>query len=359
MNRKTILLLIISIIIAAAAIFSLNNSKSGTITNDFLLYDTASVVQIFMANKQGDKVNLTKNNNIWYLDNGEIAIGQNVEILLNTLTLIEVKAPISKSGRSNYVSMLATKSTKVEIYEESPLFRILGLDIFTKKRKTKVFYVGTPTQNFKGTVMKMEDSEELYVTYIPGFNGYLTERFSANYSDWLNHSIFKLPIKSINKVSVKFGKNPEQSYTINSIGNRNYDLIHSADNNKIHNYDTTRVLEMLASFRNINFESLLDDMSQKRQDSLLALKPYITLSVTDVAQQTKNIKLYRRKNFTDKPDFKGDIYDYDVDRMYAFIDGFEHPLTVQYFVFDNITRPFDFLMGKNVYGTSSLNLLKD
>lgn len=358
MNRKTILLIILSIIIAAVAIFSLNNTKSGTITNDFLLYDTANVVQIFMADKLGNKVNLTKNNNIWYLDNGEAAIGQNVEILLNTLTLIEVKAPISKSGRSSYVSMLAAKSTKVEIYENSPLFNIFGINFITKKRKTKVFYVGTPTPDFKGTVMKMEDSDELYITYIPGFNGYLTERFSANYSDWLNHSIFKLPIKSINKVSVEFGETPEQSYTINSIGNRNYDLIHSTNNNKLHNYDTTRVLEMLASFRNINFESLLDDMSKKRQDSLLALNPYITLSVTNVAQQTKNIKLYRRNNFTDKPNFNGEVFEYDVDRMYAFIDGFEFPVTVQYFVFDNITRPLDFLMGKNIYGTSSLDLLQ-
>ncbi len=357
MNKKTILLLLISIIIAAVAIFSLNNTKSGTITNDFLLYDTANVVQIFMADKQGSKVNLTKKDNLWYLDNGEMAIGQNVEILLNTLTLIEVKAPISKSGRSSYVSMLAANSTKVEIYENAPLLNIGGIKIFTKKRKTKVFYVGTPTKNYKGTVMKMEDSDELYITYIPGFNGYLTERFSANYSDWLNHSIFKLPIKSINKVKVEFGETPEQSYTINNIGNRNYDLIHASDNNKIHNYDTTRVLEMLASFRNINFESLLDNMSQSRQDSILAIKPYITLSVTDQAQQTKTIKLYRRNNFTNKPDFKGDVYDYDMDRMYAFIDGSEFPLTVQYFVFDNITRPFDFLMGKN-YGTNTLDQLQ-
>ena len=358
MNRKTLLTIIISISIVIFAVYSLMNKKSGTISNDFLLYDTSQVVEIFMVDKQNNSIKLSKKNNIWLLNDNEPAIGPNVDILLRTLTLIEIKAPVSKSARNSYISSMATNSTKVEIYENAPLFTIFGAELFNKKRKTKVFYVGRPTPNYKGTVMKMADSDDLYITYIPGFNGYLTERFSANYADWINHNVFKLPIKSINTVKVEFGQEPSQSYVIKSIGNRSFNLISLYNNQKVPSYDTTRVLELLASFRNVNFETLLDDMKKTTIDSLNSLTPYITLSVTNIAQQTITTKLYRRNNFSNKPDFKGTIYEYDVDRMYAFIDGFKHPVTVQYFVFDNITRPFDFLIGKNVYGEQSLELLQ-
>ena len=358
MNKKTIFILLFSIIAVAIAIFTLKNEKSGTIENDFIIYDTSRVEQIFMANKRDHQVILTRKNNIWYVNGDDYAIGQNVDILLSTLMYIEVKTPVSRSARATYISKMATNSTKVEIYENAPLFTIFGLDILKSLRKTKVFYVGPPTRDYKGTVMKMEDSDELYVTYLPGFNGYLSERFSANYADWLNHNVFKLPIRSINKVKVEFGETPNQSYEINNIGNKSFDIISLSNGKKIQQYDTIRVLEELAYFRNVNFETLLDNMTDMRIDSLKSSTPYITLSVTNVAQQTVKVRMYRRKNFTNKPDFDGNMFPYDVDRMYAIVDDFDYVVTVQYFVFDNITRPLDYLLGKDVYGSKSLELLQ-
>ncbi len=358
MNKKTIFILLFSIIAVAVAIFSLKNKKSGTIENDFIVYDTSRVEQIFMVNKRNHQVTLTRKNNVWYVNGEDYAIGQNVDILLSTLMYIEVKTPVSRSARASYISKMATNSTKVEIYENAPLFTIFGIDILKSLRKTKVFYVGPPTRDYKGTVMKMEDSDDLYVTYLPGFNGYLSERFSANYADWLNHNVFKLPIRSINKVKVEFGETPNQSYEISSIGNKNFDIISLANGEKVQQYDTIRVLEELAYFRNVNFETLLDNMTDMRIDSLKASTPYITLSVTNVAQQTVKVRMYRRKNFTNKPDFDGKMFPYDVDRMYAIVDDFDYVVTVQYFVFDNITRPLDYLLGKDIYGTKSLELLQ-
>ncbi|MCK5846292.1 MAG: hypothetical protein KAG84_02555 [Bacteroidales bacterium] len=358
MIKKTIFILAFSAIAIVIAIISINNDKSSTISNDFILYDTASVEQIFMVNKQEQHVSLEKRNNIWYVNGDNIAIGENVDILLRTLMYIEVKTPVSKSARNSYISKMATNSTKVEIYGNEPLFKIFGIDFFKSKRKILVFYVGPPTRNHKGTIMKMEDSDELYVTYLPGFNGYLSERFSANFADWLNHNIFKLPIKSIVSVKVEFGENPNQSYIINSIGNRNYNLTALSSNKKVHNYDTVRVLQELAFFRNVNFETLLDNIPQQRYDSLQSNAPYITLSVTNIAQQVTKVRMYRRNNFTNKPDFNGEVISYDVDRMYALVDGFDYVVTVQYFVFDNITRPLDYLLGKDIYGESSLEVLR-
>ena len=346
MKKKTIIYTLVSLIIVALAIFTLLDESDGTIYNDFLISDTASVEQIFMVNKENQQVTLNKRNDIWYVNDKEAAIGENVRILLKTMMYIDIRKPVSKASYNTVVKQLATNSVKVEIYQRSPLFTFLGIKAFVKLRKTKEFYVGSPTRDLKGTIMKMADSDDIYITYLAGLNGYLTERFSANYSDWLNHSIWKLPIKSIVKVKVEFGKTPMESYEIQNIGNRKFDIISLYSNSRVMSYDTIRVLEQMSAFRSINFETLLDDMPAKRLDSLRNSIPLRTVTVTTIDQNIISIKMYQRPNYTNKPDLDGTLFDYDMDRMYAIIDGFEYPVTVQYFVVDNISRPLSFLSGE-------------
>lgn len=345
MTKKTIFILITSILFITLAVFTLNKKDGGSIYNDFLISDTSTVEKIFMVNKNNEQVTLIKENQIWKVNGKDEAIGENVKILLSTLMHIDIRNPISKAAYNTMVKQLATNSVKVEIYQNDPLFRILGLKFFVKTRKTKEFYVGSPTRDYKGTVMKMSDSDDIYVTYLPGFNGYLSERFSSNYSDWVNHQIFKIPIRSIVKVRVEFGEEPNQSYEISNDGNKSFSIYSLYNESKISNYDTIRLLNTLSAFRNINFETLLDNIPQERKDSLSKLNPYRTVSVTTVDQKTTTLKMYLRPNYSNNLDLGGNLFEFDMDRMYAFIDDFEHPVTVQFFVVDNISRPLSYLLG--------------
>lgn len=345
MKKNNIIILLISALLIALAYFTISKARNSTLENEFLLNDTSNVEKIFLVNKKNQQVTLTRENGIWKLPNKEDAIQENVEILLTTMMMIDIRQPVSQSSFNTVVKQLATNSTKVEIYQKKFLVNFLGIKAFSRTVKTISFYVGSPTRDYKGTIMKSENSDDIYITYLPGFNGYLTERFSANYADWINHNIYKIPLRSINKVRVEFGESPEQSYEIQSIGNRKFDIIRLQDNSKQANYDTLRVLEELASFKSINFEALLDDMPASRIDSLQKLIPFKTISVTTLDQQTKTIRMYRRPNFDDKTDLSGKYFPYDMDRMYAFVDGIKNPVTVQYFVMDNISRPLNFILG--------------
>ncbi len=354
MKRSNIIIILIAAILLVIAFLTIKGERNGTLKNDFLLSDTSNVEKIFLVNKQNEQVSLTRKDGNWILPNGENAIQENVKIILKTLMLIDIRQPVSKSSFNTIVKQMATNSTKVEIYQKVYTINFLGLKLFPHLKKTKAFYVGGPTRDYKGTIMKMEDSDDIYITYLPGFNGYLSERFSASYSDWVNHNVFKIPLKSIVEVRIDFGHSPEESYKIVSLGNRKFDLIKLHDNSKVTNYDTLRLLEELASFRKINFETLLDDMPKSRIDSLHNLIPRRTVSVTTLDQRTKSIKMYHRPNFNNKPDFNGNVFDYDMDRMYAFVDGIENPVTVQYFVIDNISRPLSFILGQNKTNSADL-----
>jgi hypothetical protein len=354
MKKSTLIIIGISLVLVILAAASLLTKKSSTLENDFLIYDTASVEKIFIAAKNNTQVSLTKKDNQWYVNDDKLAIYQNVTTILKTMIQLEIQRPVSKSGRNTVIKQMATNSVKVEIYQNKFMIDFWGLKLMPKLKKTKVFYVGSPTRNYKGTMMKMEDSDDIYITYLPGFNGYLTERFSANYADWLNHNLFKIPIKAINSVKVVFSEEPSQSYEIQSVGARNFDLIAIQGNQKMMNYDTTRLLESLASFRNINYENLLDDLPQTRCDSLKNSVPARIVTINTIDQQSINLRMYRRPNYDQKPDFNGDIFPYDMDRMYAFMDGIEYPITVQYFVVDNISRPLDYLLGTKADKKESL-----
>jgi hypothetical protein len=354
MKKKNYWIILFSLVLLALSILAIKQQKNRTIENDFVLNDTSRVEKIFMVNKKNEQVELTKMNNIWYVNGEETAIGENVNILLSTLMKIQIRQPISKAAHNTIVKQLATNSVKVEIYEHKYLIDFWGLQWFAKLKKTKVFYVGSPTRDFRGTIMKMENSDDIYITYLPGFNGYLTERFSAYYADWINHNIFKIPIQNILKVRVEFGEDARQSYEIVNNGNKNFDLFALFNNQKQDRYDTIRVLEELAAFRSINYESLLDKLDSTKIDSLNRLIPLRTISLTTIDQKVKKVKLYRRPNFDQKPDFDGTIFSYDLDRMYALVDGMKHPVSTQYFVIDNITRPLSFLLGTKMADTQNM-----
>jgi hypothetical protein len=342
MNWKTILITLLSLGLLAFAIFMVKNQKSSTELNEFVVADTSIVEQIYIANKNNDNVKLTKKEGIWYVNEKEAAIGESVRVILKTMLLIEIKRPVAKSAYENSIKNLATSGIKVEIYQRLPLISLGSLKLFYRLTKSKVFYVGNPTQDLMGTLLKSEKSDEVYVTYLPGFNGYLTERFSPYAADWISHNIFNYSIKNIQTVTVEFGQDSSQAYKLLNDGSQNFKLYSLSNDLEIKDYDTIRVLESMASFRNVNYELLLDNVPQERQDSILSLIPYRKVTVTTKDLQTKTLRMYLRPNYGQVPDLNGKLFPYDVDRMYAYVDGIAMPLLVQYFVVDNITRPLAF-----------------
>jgi len=279
------------------------------------------------------------------LSNGQAPIAENVDYLLKTLMKIQIKYPIAKVEKNTAIKRLATNSVKVEIYATKPLISIFGLNLFSKERIEKVYYVGGPTMDNMGTIMKAAKSDEIYVTYIPGFNGYLTERFSPKIADWQNHDIFGQMISDIKSVSVDFPMKPSESYKISNNNNRTFNLLRTQQGEQIvAAYDTLRVLETMAAFNSIKYEILLDNMPQSRIDSLKKSIPnkIVTLQLTD-GKEIK-LRMYLKQNTEKIEDINGKPFPFDVDRMYGLINEDKFFVSVQFFVVDKITRPLSYLI---------------
>ena len=346
MKRKNLILIAIVLIVGGFSMWLIKSNSSSTIDNDFVISDTSIVTKIFFADKNNNTLTLSRTSQTgWRLDNGKKPIKENMELLLRTFMSIQIKYPISKAAFNTTVKRLATNSVKVEIYCNKPLINLFGLKLFVKERLDKVYYVGGPTSDNKGTIMKSGNSDIIYATYIPGFNGYLTERYSPKIADWQNHTVFSLVISDIKRVSVDYPQNPSESYEIINNGNRTFTIKSPQENNKeVDNYDTLRVLQMLSAFNSINYESLLDNLKSSFVDSLNKSIPYIMVTVSTQSGGAIKLRLYHRPNFDGISDMDGKPFPFDMDRMYGIINDDTIPVTFQFFVADNITRPLSYLI---------------
>lgn len=346
MKRKNLILIAIVLIVGGFSMWLINSNSNSTLSNDFTVSDTALVTKIFMADKNNNVLTLSRTDNTgWRLNNGKKPIIENVNLLLETFMKIQIKYPVSKASYNTSVKRLATNSVKVEIYLKKPLVNIFGIKLFVKERLDKVYYVGGPTTDNKGTLMKSGDDDKIYVTNIPGFNGYLTERYSPKIADWQDHTIFSLIISDIKSVTVDYPKNPSESYTIINNENRTFTIKLPQENNKeVENYDTLRVLQMLSAFGSINYEILLDNMKPATVDSLMRSIPNKITTVITTSGEKKRLRMYHRPNFDNMLDVDGKPFPYDMDRMYGIINDDPIPVTLQFFVIDNITRPLSYII---------------
>ncbi len=343
--KKNKVLIIVAAILALGAVIIAGTRTQSTLNpdyRDFAVRDTASVTRLFMATKDGSEVLLRrKDNNQWWVEtNDEKASSDAVQVMLETLRRIDIQRPVAKVEHDNVVRRLAAMGVKVEVFQNKPLFRILGIDFFTRERNTKTFYVGDATRDNRGTYMVMEDASVPFVVYIPGFRGFLSPRFKANPDVWRDHTIVAINPSQIKSAEVHHSQFPQQSFRLEKEDEQQFTITRLKDNSLVNPVDTLKVYDFLSSFRSVKYEGLLNDLPAK--DSIINSQPYHVIRVTDNHGQTTEIKTYRRKADDGEEDIYGFKLQYDPDRLFAsFNDGQDFAL-IQYYVFDHIIRPADF-----------------
>jgi hypothetical protein len=342
MNKNKILVIITITLAVFAAI--LIYSRSATTLNpeisDFAVTDTSTVTKIFMVDKSDQKVLLQRTSpGAWTLNSKYDAHQENVSILLQTLSSLKVREPVARAAHNNILKMLSAKSIKVEIYQNVHRIQIGSLRLFPHEKLTKTYYIGDATMDNVGTYALMENAESPVVLYMPGLRGYISSRFSTSESDWRVHTVFNKKLPDINTIQVEFIDRPNESYKVVNVNNEALKLIRLFDNTEVANYDTLRLVSFVNAFRNIRYESLMNDMEPQRKDSIMNSAPthHVTLTAKDGTVQS--IRTFARLLPEPEVDvFDGSIVTYDMDRMFGLVNE-EDFVTIQFFVFDKILLP--------------------
>src|SRR5205085_5470323 len=133
-----------------------------------------------------------KKNSPWILNGKDEVRPEYLKLLLDCFYRISIRTKVARSAYNNVVKALASTGIKCEVYLN---------DNVTPE---KIFYVGGQTEDGLGTFMILENSDTPFITEIPGFNGYLTPRFSTDYDAWKQPRLFKLDPAQLKNLSISY-----------------------------------------------------------------------------------------------------------------------------------------------------------
>jgi hypothetical protein len=330
--KKISSLVIISLllILAGTSIYIFTSKSSRSFDDEgsrnFSFKDTASITRIFIADKDGHKADLKRNNGSWIVNDKYTCRGDAILNLLEVIKNVEVKMPVAKSVRESVLKYMAAQALKVEIYKGEEL--------------VKQYYVGHETEDSEGSYMLLTDEEtgrnfkDPFACFIPGFKGYLLPRFITNENEWRDRIVMNYIPPQLKQISLKNYNAPDSSFTIELV-NANLFKLRDAAGKEIA-FDDGALRQYLVYLQNVSYEVLLTGKNKKLQDSLIMAKPFASMSVTSKDNTTDVFNFYRKQFLGDINPELGVTYDFDPDRMYLSFDKDKEWALVQYFVFGKL-----------------------
>lgn len=284
-NKHNLILLFILITLSIAYYFLIVRKGDSTLDPDevgFAIADTAAVQSIRFVRMSSDvkqaELSLTRQGNGWLVNGKFPAVQAKVDILLQTLKQIEVREPILEQAKQNMLNLLKQENTEVEI-------RMQNSDV-------KRYYVGTHTPDHKGSFMLLQGADNMYVTYIPGFAGYVNTRYSSQEDDWRELLLFSSSSEILQSVSVEYSTG-EGSFSLQRASvDAPWTRVGISDSQSVENY--------IAGFGKMIAESRAEKYYPGKKEVLLGQTPDILYTVQNFGGEPFTLKLWYRD---DKLDF--------------------------------------------------------
>jgi hypothetical protein len=356
MNKKTIYIILATVALIGCLLLIL--FKTGVIRSHkqlsstiFAVKDTNNITKIFIADMNGEYSLLVRHEDGWYVQDSVKAMPAKVNDLLATIHNITLQQTVAKTAQSNINKMMSVNAIKVEIYQNAPKFKIFGIPFFKKERNVKTYYMGPATMDNMANFAILEGFDEPCIVYEPGFRGFLTPFYAFRPVEWYNCDLFSTKITRIQSLLVEDFENPEESFYVEKSGPRFFSL-YNVHGELVPDYDTVKLLDMLAEYRDKNYEVFISSMSEGAKDSIIRYNHFKTITLTDVDGQKTTLDMYRKMEHDsyyldaivggmaraeDEP--------YNRDKFYAVLNGNTKNLVqCQYYHFDRQIQPFSYFL---------------
>ena len=331
MNKKVLLALLV--VLGAVAYWLWKNNSGNTLAGpltDFAIQDTAAVDRIYIAEKNGGVADLRRatlpSGEPGWTVNGIPAKTFQVELLLRTFKLVELRAPVPKGAEAQVLRVMAGTARKVEIYQG-------------KEKPAKIWWVGQSTQDHFGTYMVLEipgtgRSDVPFAMGMAGFNGVLNSRFSTDLDSWRSSVVTRYPdLAKVQRMQVEHPYRPDQGFAIT---NTNDQLGLQDLQGTALPMDSALVRDALMALRTGNYETIERDLTKEARDSVLRSEPLHVLTVTS-DRGVQRVPFWKKAPRPGERNMVLELLTEDRDRMYALVND-TSLVVVQRFWFDRILR---------------------
>ena len=181
-----------------------------------------------------------------------------------------------------------------------------------------------------------------HLTYVPGFNGYLTPRFSTNVETWRTRVVYNYAPGEIKLLQVEYPADEKNSFTITGITKDSFLLSPHDEKFRINiPYQQKYVKQYLGFYASVFMESFDNNYSAK--DSVMKTTPYCSITITENDNSVNKVNLFYmpiNKRSKSQFDEKGNDRTYDLDHYFASIHNGQDFVIVQYYVFGKILRNY-------------------
>lgn len=230
--------------------------------------------QIFMADRAGRQVLLQRVEDMhWTFENKKTgkqyrANPNAVWMLLQTITRIRVREPVNKAAMENAVKSLASKATKVELYDKDG-------------NQLRVYYVGAMTSGATGNLVIMQDSDQPYVGYIPNFQGTIDTRYIVEEEVLRDKAFIRVEPKDIEFIQVAYQDPIQQKesfrITQKSLGKYEVTPVYESTTPQPANYlNQANAETFFEDFDVIAAEKIIYDKMQR--DTVITTNPFVILT---------------------------------------------------------------------------------
>jgi len=282
--------------------------------------------------------------NGWKLNDNLRANESAVNDLEATLRRLTMRYPVSVDKNPQIVNALESGGTRVKVYIQAHRVRFGNLKFWKYDRLYRDFVAGADAPENHGAYMKKTGSGKTFVVFRPGYELSLSPIFSPLERIWRDPVIFDLPMESIRTISVIVPGSGDGSFQLRHYGSGLFDIIPSASTLKenISNVDTARVVRFLSSFKEIYYETLLDEEGEKLRKILMEEQPFMEISVETTDGNLTTIVCWARKTTGDAVHLAPGV-SRDPNRFYVQVNQSDFALA-QYYIFNRILRPFSFFI---------------
>lgn len=346
-NKSSLIVIILLTILCAVSFYLYKNKTSGSTVDkearDFKIEDTASITRIFMADKNGNSITLTRTKNGWETTNHYHCRADAINLLLYTMKRMEVKSPLSKNAKPGVIKFMIGKSIKVQAYHNDELI--------------KQYYVGHENMENDATYMILtnpdtgENYEDPFLMCIPGFNGYLSSRYILSEDEWRDRLVLNYIPPQLKSIKLDYTANKDSSFVINLKSTTSFEL-KKLDGTSLP-FDESKMKQYLAYFQNVNYEKLLNNFNKRLVDSVQNAVPFLKMTITDNTNKVREFSFVYKKSTPDLNMKYGVDYKYDPDRLFLVDETTKDVSVIQYYVFGKIMQTYGYFLSKPLLKSSS------
>lgn len=285
--------------------FSTFESKSSA----FSIADTGILDKVEITGPYGRSVVLERwpDTEKWTVDKRFIARPDAIETLLETLRKMRINFPAAKAARENVLKKMKKSPRIVKLYSK-------GENIKT------IIMGGSPQGATKGTYMKLEGADDLFVVHIPGFEGFMESRFFVDAQDWRTRIAINTPKAEIKRLRVSYPNDAKSSFEISAVDGK-WDLQPYGHESNVElpevEFSQSRINSYLSEFAKLPVEAY--ENYYPRRDSLRKTPPSTVIEMESMDGKESKLTIFpmplteRSKTQEDR---EGNKMRYDMDRYF-------------------------------------------